>query len=104
MLTTTSVAPEDVAREDVAPARSSSHLRFIVIGVVLIVTIIAATISLVWMFRNDAIAAYRTATMNLGNGMSQQTSQAITSIDRAVHEIEAGLTICLQARARELRF
>ncbi len=92
MLTTTSVAPEDVAREDVAPARSSSHLRFIVIGVVLIVTIIAATISLVWMFRNDAIAAYRTATMNLGNGMSQQTSQAITSIDRAVHEIEAGLT------------
>jgi diguanylate cyclase (GGDEF)-like protein len=79
-------------REDVARTRSSSHLRFIVIGIVLIATIVAATISLIFVLRSDAIAAYRTATMNLGNGMSQQTSQAISSIDRALHEIEVGLT------------
>jgi diguanylate cyclase (GGDEF)-like protein len=40
------------------------------------------------MQRDDTIAAYRTATSNLGNGMAQQTTQAIDSIDRVLREID----------------
>ncbi len=66
--------------------------RFIVIGTGLIAAIVGATAALIWMQRDEAIAAYRTATINLGNGMSQQTSDAINAVDRVLGELRAHLT------------
>ena len=49
-----------VRNRDIRGAKtpSSSRLRFILIGTFLVTTIIGATLALVWMQRNDAIAAY----------------------------------------------
>jgi diguanylate cyclase (GGDEF)-like protein len=90
------------SRNDHQDIGRSSRLRFVLIGILLITTIIGAAATLHWMQRNDAIAAYRTATSNLGYGMSQQTAQAINSVDRALHEIEANLTSAPEATSEQI--
>lgn len=70
----------------------SSHRRFLAIGIVLVAMIIGAAAAVTWMQRNESIAAYRTATSNLGNGMAQQTSQTINSVDRILRDIDGHLT------------
>ncbi len=70
---------------------SPAPRRFFLIGIVSITAIIGATATLIWLQRNAAIASYRTATTNLGDGMSQQTSQMIASVDRALTEIQGHL-------------
>jgi diguanylate cyclase (GGDEF)-like protein len=81
-----------VVRPSALPVSRPSYGRFFRIGIVLVVSIIGAAAAVIWMQRNDAIAAYQTATSNLGNGMSQQTSQAIYSVDRVLKEVGAHLT------------
>src|SRR5476649_1563988 len=83
-------------------ARPLSYGRFSLIGTVLVVSIIGAAAAVIWMQRNDAIAAYQTATSNLGNGMSQQTSQAINSVDRVLQEVGAHLTSAPGATAERI--
>jgi diguanylate cyclase (GGDEF)-like protein len=78
------------AARSIAP---SSRSRFLLIGALLIAAIIGATVALIWMQRSDTIEAYRTATSNLGNGMAQQTTQAIDSIDRVLREIDGRLAV-----------
>jgi diguanylate cyclase (GGDEF)-like protein len=79
-----------------------SHRRFLKIGILLITTIISATAALIWMQRSDAIVAYQTATSNLGNGMSQQTSRAINSVDRVLEEVGAHLASIPDATAERI--
>jgi diguanylate cyclase (GGDEF)-like protein len=83
-------------------ARPPSYRRFSLIAIVLVVSIIGAAAAVIWMQRNDAIAAYQTATSNLGNGMSQQTSQAINSADRVLQEVESHLTSAPDATAERI--
>jgi len=71
---------------------SRSRHRFVLIGVLVIAAIVGATTLLIWMQREGAIAAYRTAIVNLGNGMSQQTAGAVASVDRALSEVQDQLT------------
>ena len=71
----------------------SSHSRFLLVSTLLIAAIISATVALIFMQRDDTIAAYRTATSNLGNGMAQQTTLAIDSIDRVLREIDGHLAV-----------
>jgi len=79
-----------------------SHRRFLTIGILLIATIIGATAALIWMQRSDAIVAYQTATSNLGNGMSQQTSRAINSVERVLEDVGAHLTSTPDATAERI--
>jgi hypothetical protein len=70
-----------------AVARMPSRRRFIFLSVLLVAAIAAAIVISIRMQRDAAIAAYQIATANLGNGMSQQTSRQITSIDNVIVEI-----------------
>lgn len=67
---------------------SSIRLRLRVVGAVVIMAIIGATGLTVEMQRRASIDAFRTATLNLGRGMAQQTSQPLASIDRTLQEIQ----------------
>jgi signal transduction histidine kinase/ActR/RegA family two-component response regulator len=80
-----------------------SRHRFILIGAGVTAAIIVATAALIWMQRGDAIAAYRIATTNLGNGMAQQTSAAIGQTDRALREIQSGLAMLTGARQEQIK-
>jgi len=64
-----------------------------------ILAIIGATGLIIQMQRLASIAAFRIATVNLGNGMSQQTARALGSVDQALKEIGAGLTASPDATA-----
>ena len=66
--------------------------RLILVGVVVVMAIIAATGLIVEMQRRASIDAFKTATTNLGNGMAQQTAGSIGSVDRALTEIQTSLT------------
>jgi diguanylate cyclase (GGDEF)-like protein len=72
--------------------RISAFRRFILIGSVCVTVLISVTVVLIYVQRSDAIAAYQTATINLGNGMSQQTYRAIVSIDGALKKIVTQLS------------
>jgi len=69
------------------------------VGAVVILAIIGATGLIIQMQRLASIAAFRIATVNLGNGMSQQTARALGSVDQALKEIGAGLTASPDATA-----
>ncbi len=84
-------------------AVSSSRRRFIVIGIALISAIIGVTAVLIWMQRNAAMAAYKTATVNLAQGMYQQTLQSIGSTDRMLAEVKAHLTSRPQMTQAQLK-
>jgi diguanylate cyclase (GGDEF)-like protein len=90
-VSTDNMNPSTEAERSARLASPLSYGRFFLIGTVVVVTIIGAAGAVIGMQRNDAIAAYRTATTNLGNGMGQQTSQAINSVDRVLREIESHL-------------
>ena len=65
--------------------------------------IIVATAALIWMQRVDAIAAYRVAITNLGNGMAQQTAAAIRQTNRALSEIRSGLAVGPAATKEQIK-
>jgi diguanylate cyclase (GGDEF)-like protein len=75
-----------------ASRQFASRRRFVLIGIATFLVIAAATAVLIWMQRESAIAAYSTATSNLGNGMAQQTAGAIGAVDRSLGEIAEKLT------------
>jgi diguanylate cyclase (GGDEF)-like protein len=77
--------------------------RLVLVGVLIIVTIIGATGLIILMQRLASIDAFRTATLNLGNGMAQQTTQALKSIDGALLEIQAGLRSAPDATVEEIQ-
>ena len=65
--------------------------RLWVVGAVVIVAIIGATGLIVKMQREASIEAFRVATLNLGRGMAQQTTQPLAAADRALQAIQTGL-------------
>jgi hypothetical protein len=66
--------------------------RFTMVGIIVVTAIIGAAGMMIQMQRLASINAFRTATVNLGNGMSQQTAQSFASVDRVLREIETELT------------
>jgi diguanylate cyclase (GGDEF)-like protein len=78
-------------KHDIAVTQISSRRRFLLIGITCITAVIVATAGLIWMQRESSIVAFQTATTNLGNGLSQQTSAMFNSIDSTVEEIRARL-------------
>jgi diguanylate cyclase (GGDEF)-like protein len=82
-----------------AMVRMPSRWRFIFLSVLLVAAIAAAIAISIRMQRDAAIAAFQTATANLGNGMSQQTSRQITSIDKVIVEIQAQFAAATDIKA-----
>jgi diguanylate cyclase (GGDEF)-like protein len=76
--------------------------RFVLVGIVVITAIIGASGLIIEMERRATIDAFRTATMNLGNGMSQQTTQSMASVDQALREIQTYLTTVKDATTEEI--
>ena len=72
-------------------------------GVLIVIAIIGATGLIIQMQRLASIDAFRTATLNLGNGMAQQTTQALKAIDRALLEIQAGVTAAPDATVDDIQ-
>jgi diguanylate cyclase (GGDEF)-like protein len=66
--------------------------RLVLVGFVVVTAIIGATGLIIAMQREATIDAFQTATMNLGAGMAQQTTQSITSVDRVLTDIQTVLT------------
>jgi len=67
--------------------RSRIRRRLILIGVLLIAGIGAASAMIIAMQRTAALQAYEEALVNLGVGMAKQTTQSIATIDLALREI-----------------
>ncbi len=82
--------------------RSWSGARFLVIGVALLVAIAGAVALIVAMQRASNIAAYRTATDNLGNGMAQQTAGWIGAVDKTLVALPRNLGATANATADEI--
>jgi len=76
--------------------------RFVLTGVVIITAIIAASGLIVDMQRRASIDAFETATLNLGNGMSQQTTQSITTVSKVLTEIGRAATAKPAATADDI--
>jgi diguanylate cyclase (GGDEF)-like protein len=68
-------------------ANKSSHWRFVLVGVLLVAAIIAATGLIIGTQRAASIEAYRTATNNLGVGMAAQTARSLGLVDRALQDL-----------------
>src|SRR3954451_10571855 len=64
--------------------RSSRWLRFVGIG--LIVIIVVAAVVAAWDLRGDAIEDYQRDTANLGVVLAEQTSRALQAVDLVVQE------------------
>lgn len=73
-------------------SRAGVQRLFVLSGVIMVGAIIAATIAILQMQRRDAIDAFRTATVNLGGGMAQQTDQSFGSAVRILDNIRNRLT------------
>ena len=73
--------------------QSASRTRFVLVGFVLVMAIITADALIIAMQRRAAIDAFRQATIDLGVGITQQTSLAIASVDVALREIRAELSL-----------
>jgi diguanylate cyclase (GGDEF)-like protein len=82
--------------------RTPIRHRLILVGVVVITAIIGATGLIIEMQRRASIDAFRTATINLGNGMSQQTAHSIALVDRILGEIQTNLTSAPGATMEEI--
>ena len=65
-------------------ANKSSHWRFVLVGLLLVLAIIFATALIIDAQRNSAIEAYRIATNNLGVGMARQTARSLGMIDASL--------------------
>jgi diguanylate cyclase (GGDEF)-like protein len=65
--------------------------RFRFVSIAITTAIIGATMALILMQRSSAILAFETATTNLGNGMSQQTSSMINMVDQALKDAKREL-------------
>jgi diguanylate cyclase (GGDEF)-like protein len=65
--------------------------RFVLVGVILVTIIIGAAGLIIEMQRLASIDAFRTATVNLANGMAQQTTRSFATIDLALQEIQTEL-------------
>jgi diguanylate cyclase (GGDEF)-like protein len=90
---TAALPADDSAFEGTARlARSSYYRWFLLIGTVLVLSLLAATVTLIWMQRNATIEGEQTAVSHLGNAMLQQTSQLFGAADQVIHAIEDDLT------------
>ncbi len=66
--------------------------RFAVIGVTIVIAIISASWLVIQMQRASEISAFRTATVNLGNGMASQTTHSLNEIDHMLDEARSALS------------
>jgi len=76
-----------------------AQARFIVVGVLLVAAICATTAAVLLMQRTEAIDDFQIATKNLGNGMAQQTTQALAGIDRALDDVAGRLAAAGASKA-----
>ena len=72
--------------------RFSVRHRLVLIGVIGVMVIAAATGLVIEMQRVASIDAYRTATANLGNGMAEHTRQQFIAVDQVLSELRTDLT------------
>ena len=90
---TAPLSADDTAFEGtVGLARSAYYRWFLLIGTVLVLSLLAATVALIWMQRNATTEGEQTAINHLGNAMFQQTSQLIAAADQVIRAIEDDLT------------
>jgi diguanylate cyclase (GGDEF)-like protein len=73
--------------------RMASRKRLIGVGVVLIGAILGAAYAIVDIDRAEALRSYRTATVNLANGMAAQTSAMLGGVDLVLQQLQSGLVI-----------
>jgi diguanylate cyclase (GGDEF)-like protein len=90
-------------RTPFARAKPTKRVRFALVGVMLVAVIIVATGVILELQRLAAIDDFRTATKNLGNGMSQQTAHAIAGVDQVLVRIAASLAAAPNAASTALR-
>jgi diguanylate cyclase (GGDEF)-like protein len=67
--------------------RISTSNQLIFLGTIIVSSIIAGTGLIISMQRQAAIGAFQVATMNLGNGMSQQTAHFLAQADQLLKRI-----------------
>jgi hypothetical protein len=75
--------------QSISRLRTRSRRRFIAIGAALIIAIMGTTALFTFMQRAGAVSADETATSNLGNGMAQQTTVMLDSVDNALRMINS---------------
>jgi diguanylate cyclase (GGDEF)-like protein len=73
--------------------RLASRKRLIGVGVVLIAAIVGAAYAIIEIDRAEALASYRTATVNLANGMASQTSAMLGAVDLVLKQLQARLVV-----------
>jgi diguanylate cyclase (GGDEF)-like protein len=71
--------------------------RLVLVGVLVGAAISGATVLIIGTERQASIEAFRTATINLGNGMAQQTTQALAAVDRALSDVQTSLAAVPEA-------
>jgi diguanylate cyclase (GGDEF)-like protein len=69
-------------------ARSRAHRRLAALGLVLIIAIACADWLIIAMQRDASISDFRTATTNLANGMTAQTSRALGAADLLLQDLQ----------------
>lgn len=69
----------------------------------IITAIIGTTGLIIEMQREASIDAFQTATMNLGNGMAQQTAHSLGFVDQALSELQARLTSAPDQTAGQIK-
>jgi diguanylate cyclase (GGDEF)-like protein len=78
------------------------HHRLVLVGVLVGAAIAGATALIIGTERQASIEAFRTATINLGNGMAQQTTQTLAAVDRALNELQASLASVPEATSDDI--
>jgi signal transduction histidine kinase len=66
-----------------------SHRRFVILGGCLIFAIVVAVALIIDELRKSEIAAFATATSNLGRGMAQQTGAWMVSVELALKDVQS---------------
>jgi diguanylate cyclase (GGDEF)-like protein len=72
---------------------STIRTRLTWLGILFIGVLVGSAALVIDMQRQAALDAFATATMNLANGMAQQTAQVLASVDNALVEIQADLIL-----------
>jgi diguanylate cyclase (GGDEF)-like protein len=73
--------------------RLASRKRLIGVGVILIAAIVAAAYAIVEIDRAETRDSYRSTTLNLANGMAQQTSAMLGAVDLVLKQLQVRLVI-----------
>ena len=72
--------------------RISTRSQLISLGILILAFIIGGTNLIISMQRRAAIDAFATATTNLANGMSRQTTYFMTQADRVLKTVHTFVT------------